>query len=73
MIGKGRSLRGYTLSDVVKNPLALAAAKQYVYDRLAAGRFNPKVAKAFPLAQAVDAYRNLESNRHAGRVLINVS
>ena len=47
-------------------------AKKYVFDRLADGRFVPKIAKTFPLAQTVDAYRYLESNRQVGKIVITV-
>jgi NADPH:quinone reductase-like Zn-dependent oxidoreductase len=72
VIGKGLSLRGYTLSEVVRNPQTAAAAKQYVYDRIADGRFVPKIAKTFPLEQTVDAYRYIESNQQIGRVIVTV-
>jgi NADPH:quinone reductase-like Zn-dependent oxidoreductase len=72
VIGKGLTLRGYTLSEIVRNPRTAAAAKQYVYDRLADGRFVPKIGKTFPLEQTVDAYRYLESNQQIGRVIIAV-
>jgi NADPH:quinone reductase-like Zn-dependent oxidoreductase len=70
--GKGLTLRGYTLSEILRNPQPAAEAKQYVYSRVADGRFVPRVAAAFPLEQTVDAYRYLESNRQIGRVVITV-
>jgi NADPH:quinone reductase-like Zn-dependent oxidoreductase len=39
---------------------------------LADGRFLPKVAKTFPFAQSVEAYRYLESNQQVGKVVITV-
>ena len=71
-LGKGLSIRGYTLMEVTRNPEKLAAAKKYVYDRLADGRFYPKIAKIFPFAQTVDAYKYLESNAQVGKVVITV-
>jgi len=71
-LGKGLSIRGYTLMEVTRNPEKLAAAKKYVYDRLADGRFHPKIAKIFPFAQTVDAYKYLESNAQVGKVVITV-
>jgi NADPH:quinone reductase-like Zn-dependent oxidoreductase len=47
-------------------------AKKYVYDRLADGRFHPKIAKIFPFAQTVEAYKYLESNAQVGKVVITV-
>jgi NADPH:quinone reductase-like Zn-dependent oxidoreductase len=66
------SLRGYSLMAVTRVPENLAPAKKYVYDRLADGRFRPKIAKTFPFAQTVDAYRYLESNAQVGKVVVTV-
>lgn len=71
-LGKALSIRGYTLMEFTQNPEKLAAAKQYVFDRLADGRFCPAIAKTFPFAQTVDAYRYLESNAQVGKVIITV-
>jgi NADPH:quinone reductase-like Zn-dependent oxidoreductase len=72
VIGKGLSLRGYTLSEVISNPQAAAEAKRHILDRLGEGRFVPRIAKTFPLAQTVEAYRFLESDRQSGRVVVTV-
>lgn len=72
-LGKGLSIRGYTLMEITRNPEKLAVAKKYVYDRLADGRFHPKIAKIFPFAQTVEAYKYLESNAQVGKVVITVS
>ena len=69
---KGLCLRGYSLNEIRHDPELLKTAKQYVFDRLADGRFHPKIAKTFPLAQAADAYRYLESNQQVGKVVITV-
>lgn len=69
---KGLSVRGYSLMDITLNSDKLAAAKQYICDRLADGRFHPKIAKLFPFAQTVEAYRFLESNAQVGKVVISV-
>ncbi|MGI8772475.1 MAG: zinc-dependent alcohol dehydrogenase family protein [Acidobacteriaceae bacterium] len=71
-MGKGLSLRGYTLHEIRHRPDLLAIAKQYVFDRLEDGRFEPKIAKTFPLAQTVEAYRYLESNAQVGKVVITI-
>jgi NADPH:quinone reductase-like Zn-dependent oxidoreductase len=57
---------------VTRNPAVFETAKKYVFDRLADGRFVPKIAKTFPLAQTVDAYRYLESNQQVGKIVITV-
>ncbi len=69
---KALTVRGYTVRELLPNPDALAIGKKYVYDRLADGRFRPKIAKSFPFAQTVEAYRYLESNAQVGKVVITV-
>jgi NADPH:quinone reductase-like Zn-dependent oxidoreductase len=70
--GKGLSLRAYSLMELRREPEVLKTAKKYVFDRLADGRFHPKIAKTFPLAQSVEAYQYLESNQQVGKVVITV-
>jgi NADPH:quinone reductase-like Zn-dependent oxidoreductase len=71
-LGKGLSVRGYTLGEISAKPELLKVAVKYVCDRLADGRFVPKIAKTFAFAQTVDAYRYLESNQQVGKVVITV-
>jgi NADPH:quinone reductase-like Zn-dependent oxidoreductase len=70
---KGLNIRGYSMMEITLNPEKLPAAKKYVYDRLADGRFRPKIAKIFPFAQTIEAYKYLESNAQVGKVVITVS
>jgi NADPH:quinone reductase-like Zn-dependent oxidoreductase len=69
---KGLNIRSYSLMEIRRNPEKLPAAKKYVYDRLADGRFHPKVARIFPFAQTLEAYKFLESNAQVGKVVITV-
>ncbi|HEX5208942.1 MAG TPA: zinc-binding dehydrogenase [Steroidobacteraceae bacterium] len=69
---RGVSMRGYSMTEFAFDPSAGRIAKNYVYDRLADGRFVPKIAKTFPFSQAVEAYRYLESNQQVGKVVITV-
>jgi len=64
---RGVSVRGYIMFEVPhKEPV------KYIFDRLADGRFVPKIAKTFSFAQTVEAYRYLESNQQVGKVVITV-
>ncbi len=72
VIGKGLSLRGYTMSEITRHPRAVAEAKKYVLDRLGDGRFVPRIARTFPLGQAVEAYGFLKSDQQVGRVVVTV-
>jgi len=71
-LGKGLNVRGYSMMEITRNLEKLPAAKKYVYDRLADGRFRPKVAKISPFAQTIEAYKYLESNAQVGKVVITV-
>jgi NADPH:quinone reductase-like Zn-dependent oxidoreductase len=71
-LNKSLSIRGYTLMAFTRVPEKLAVAKKYIYDRLAGGHFRPRIAKTFPFAQTVDAYRYLESNAQIGKVVVTV-
>ena len=69
---KGIAMRGYVLMELNQPPAAMDAAKKYIYERLADGRFLPKIARTFPFEQTVEAYRYLESNQQVGKVVITV-
>jgi NADPH:quinone reductase-like Zn-dependent oxidoreductase len=71
-IGKALVIRGYSIREILPDPEGLATAKKYVFDRLADGRFVPKIAKTFPFAQTVAAYQFLASNQQVGKVMITV-
>jgi NADPH:quinone reductase-like Zn-dependent oxidoreductase len=71
-LGKSLSLRGYVLMEITQNPALVVDAKKFVFDRLADGRFVPKIAKTFAFTQTVEAYQYLESNQQVGKVVITV-
>jgi len=71
-LAKALTFRGYTLWEITRHPELLQVAKEYIYNRLAEGRFVPKIAKTFPFAQTVEAYQYLESNMQIGKVVITV-
>jgi NADPH:quinone reductase-like Zn-dependent oxidoreductase len=71
-VGKGLTMRAYSLMELRRDPQLLKTAKQYVFDRLQDGRFQPKIAKTFPLAQSIEAYQYLESNQQVGKIVITV-
>lgn len=66
------SLRAYSVREITLNPERLNAAKKYIYDRLADGRFTPKIAKTFAYKDTVEAFKYLESNEQVGKVVIKV-
>jgi NADPH:quinone reductase-like Zn-dependent oxidoreductase len=58
--------------EITLVPETLAIARKYIYDRLADRRFHLRIAKTFPFAQTVDAYKYLESNAQIGKVVVTV-
>ena len=69
---KDLTMRGYTLHEVNADPDLSRTAREYVFDRLANGRFVTRIAKTFPFADAVKAYQYLESNEQVGKVVITL-
>jgi len=65
-------MRAYSLMEITPVPERMADAKKYIYDRLADGRFVPKIARTFPFAKSVEAFQYLESNQQVGKVVITV-
>jgi NADPH:quinone reductase len=72
-LGKGLTLRGYTLFEVVSDPERMAKGKQYVLDGLASGKLRPVIAKTFPFDKIVDAHRFMESNEQIGKIIVTVA
>jgi NADPH:quinone reductase-like Zn-dependent oxidoreductase len=71
-LSKGLSVRGYTLREIFADPKLMAKAEKYVFDRVAAGDFKPRIDRVFPLAQIVEAHRYMESNQQIGKIVVTV-
>lgn len=71
-IGKGLTLRGYSLFEVVSDPERREKGKRYILDGLTNGALRPVIAKMFPLDQIVEAHRFLESNQQIGKIVVTV-
>jgi NADPH:quinone reductase-like Zn-dependent oxidoreductase len=69
---KQLTMRGYTLREVNADPDLSRTAREYVFDRLADGRFQVKIDKTFPFADTMKAYQYLESNHQIGKVVITL-
>ena len=68
------SITGSTLrprSADFKAELA-AAVEEHVWPLIAAGKFRPVIHQTFPLAQAADAQRLMESSAHIGKIVLTV-
>jgi NADPH:quinone reductase-like Zn-dependent oxidoreductase len=69
---KQLTMRGYTMREINANHDLSRTAREYVFDRVADGRFQIKIAKTFPFADTVKAYQYLESNEQIGKVVITL-
>ena len=72
-LGKGLSVRGYTLFEIVKDPEKLAHGKQYIYEGLKSGTLKPLIDQIFPLDAIIEAHRHMESNQQIGKIVVRVS
>jgi NADPH:quinone reductase-like Zn-dependent oxidoreductase len=71
-LSKGLTVRGYTLREVFADANLKAKAEKYVFDRLEAGDFKPRIDRVFPLEQIVEAHRYMESNEQIGKIVVTV-
>jgi NADPH:quinone reductase-like Zn-dependent oxidoreductase len=69
---KQLTMRGYTMREINADPDLSRTAREYVFDRIADGRFQIKIAKTFSFADTVKAYQYLESNEQIGKVVITL-
>lgn len=73
LIGKGLTIRGFTMNDILSSSEATVTAKQYILDRLADGQFSPRVTKVFPLEAVVDAFRSAMAGDTPGATVVSCS
>ena len=69
-LGRGLSVRGYTLFEVTSKPELMATACGYITKHLEAGHYTPRVARTFELDQIVEAHRYMESNAQIGKIVV---
>ena len=69
---KQLTMRGYTLREINADPDLSRTAREYVFDRIADGRFHVRIAKIYPFADTIKAYQYLESNEQIGKVVITL-
>jgi NADPH:quinone reductase-like Zn-dependent oxidoreductase len=71
-LGKGLSVRGYLLFEIVQQPELLAAGKRFVTAGLTSGALKPVIDRTFTLDEIVDAHRYMESNQQKGKIVVTV-
>ncbi|MDR3378402.1 MAG: zinc-dependent alcohol dehydrogenase family protein, partial [Verrucomicrobiae bacterium] len=69
--GRSIGLFGYTFGEL-RGTAAWEAMKKYIYDGLADGSLKPKIARTFPFAETVEAYKYMESNEQIGKIVITL-
>ncbi len=73
VLGKDLTIRGYSVSEVSTDPELRSAAVAYVLERVADGRFTPRVAQTFTLEDVQDAYTYVQSGPDLGRTVLLTS
>ncbi len=71
-LNKRLIIQGYTLRDILADPVKSQNARKYVFDKIVAGNFKPRIDKTFPFSQIVEAHRYLESNAQIGKIVVTV-
>jgi NADPH2:quinone reductase len=49
------------------------ALREKIWPLIEAGRIKPEIYKTFPLAQASEAHRLMETSQHIGKIVLTVS
>lgn len=84
LIGKGVSVRGYTLFELTYNPRlfgsarpydpeAFPAAKRFILDGVRTGALKPVIAKMFSFERIIEAHEYVENNQNLGKVVVHVN
>lgn len=72
-LGKGLTMRGYTLFEVIGDADRLERAKAWIMHRLDSAAFTPVVSRTFDLENIVEAHRYMESNQQVGKIVATVN
>lgn len=69
-LGKGLTLRGYTLFEFTQDAPRLSRGVAFIEQGLANGSLKPVIAKTFKLDDIVAAHQYLESNQQFGKIIV---
>ncbi len=69
--GRRIAMFGYTFNELRDTP-EWDVMKTYIHDHLTDGSFKPEIARTFPFAEAIEAYKYLEGNEQIGKVVITL-
>jgi NADPH:quinone reductase len=70
VLGKGLTIRGYTLFEVTTDAARRERGKRFINEGLADGGLKPIIARTFPLERIVDGHRYMESNEQFGKIVV---
>ena len=65
-------MKGYTLFELMGDEPVISAAKRYVYEKVEAGVFEPKIDKTFKLSEIVEAHKYMEASEQVGKIVVVV-
>ncbi len=71
-VGKGLSMRGYLVFEVLRDPERRERGRAFIEQQLARGALSPVIDKVFDFDDITDAHRYLESNQQVGKVVVRV-
>lgn len=72
-VGKGLSLRGYLVFEIIADPGRRQRAERFIREGLRLGAFRPTIARRFAFDDIVAAHRYLESNQQLGKVVVTTA
>jgi NADPH:quinone reductase-like Zn-dependent oxidoreductase len=70
---KALSITGYTLWEIVLDPVLRRRAEQWIAARLEAGVFAPVIDRIFAFEQIVQAHAWMDANRANGKLVVTVT
>ena len=75
IMGKRLILTGSTLrpQELAEKTRIAAGVEHTIWPRIAAGQFRPVIARVFPLSQAPEAHKLMESGAHIGKIVLSLA
>ena len=67
---KGLSIRGYTMWEMLNDPVRLARARHWVIGQIESGALRPVIDRTFALDRIVEAHAYMESDAQNGKIVV---